>query len=202
MFGFRSDKDVPEKVRKAQLAEWYGGLSDQNKVRMGRYLDKAEGETAGKLLGSVCLAAFDDHNWRFIAEVAPTFDALGLPDAEAYFLRESAIEGLYQAEEYKLCEKFCDEDMEILLNDDGVRASEMARGNGKDFPERVPCRNYKLNLLVCVYYDYDNADKLLDFYGEQGLIPMEDVRFRKDAVRNFRMQRTFDNVFNVKEKEE
>ncbi len=41
-----------------------------------------------------------------------------------------------------------------------------------------------------------------DFYGENGLIPPEDVVYRKNSIRNFRMQRTFDNVFNVTEKKE
>ncbi|KUE73319.1 hypothetical protein AUQ37_02510 [Candidatus Methanomethylophilus sp. 1R26] len=202
MFGFGSNKGVPEKVRKAGLGDWYGSLSDQNRVRMGRYIDRAEAGSAGPFLASVCRLAAEDHNWKFLAEIAPSFDGLGIAGAELYFLRESAIEGLYMAEQYDLCERFCDEDMGLLLNDDEVREKELARGNGNDFPENIPCRNFKLNVLVGVRYDYEAADRLLDFYGENGLIPPEDVVYRKNSIRNFRMQRTFDNVFNVTEKQE
>jgi hypothetical protein len=34
-----------------------------------------------------------------------------------------------------------------------------------------------------------------------GLITAEDVEYRRNGIKTFRLQRTFDNIFNVKEKE-
>ena len=38
-------------------------------------------------------------------------------------------------------------------------------------------------------------------FQEMGLITAEDVEYRRNGLKTFRLQRTFDNIFNVKEKE-
>jgi hypothetical protein len=51
-------------------------------------------------------------------------------------------------------------------------------------------------------FEYDEGDKLLLRFKDMGLITAEDVEYRRNAIKTFRLQRTFDNVFNVKEKEQ
>ena len=77
----------------------------------------------------------------------------------------------------------------------------MAKGNG-DIPNEINCRNYLLNVVVGIHVEYDEGDKLLLRFQDMGLIAAEDVEYRRNGIKTFRLQRTFDNVFNIKEKDQ
>ena len=80
-----------------------------------------------------------------------------------------------------------------------MRESVLARGNGA-YPEDVNCRNYKINVVVGVRFEYGDGDAILDRYVEGGLITAEEAELRKESIKAFRLQRTLDGIFSVKEK--
>ena len=73
---------------------------------------------------------------------------------------------------------------------------------GGEIPGDKGCRNYKLNVLVGVIYDYDGGDKALDEYYEMGLITKDDLEFRKKSNTIFKLQKAFDGVYAVRVKDE
>ena len=65
MFGMGN---VPQKVKNAKLAKWYeSSLTDQDRVKLNRYLDFADERDATRFILTVINAAIDDHNYRFAA---------------------------------------------------------------------------------------------------------------------------------------
>lgn len=200
MLGFGS-KDTPEKVRKVGLNKWYSTLSSSDKVKLGRYLDKADPSSVSAFIVSVIDQAVEDHNYKFVASVYDGLKDIPLSDIERYDINDAAVVGLYNMEDYDRCVELCDIGLGLLKNKD-VFDHVMARGTEDiPIPNDINCRNYKLNVVVGIHFDYDAGDKLLLEFEDMGLITPEDVEYRRNGIKTFRLQRTFDNIFNVKEKE-
>ena len=111
-----------------------------------------------------------------------------------------SIPALYNMEEYDRCDKACDRGL-ALLKEKGVM-ERVLKDNGGVLPESLYCRNYKLNVAVGVHYDYDEGDRLLEQFEKDGLISHEEVEYRKQGIKTFRLQKTFDSIFSIKEKDE
>ena len=65
-------------------------------------------------------------------------------------------------------------------------------------PQKLSCRNRLIDILVGVEGDYDDAYEVLDRYAEMGLINEAERDLRKQSLKIHRMQRSFDNIFNLK----
>lgn len=199
MFGI-GNRDVPEKVRSAGLSKWYGTLSDADRVKLNRYLDRADPSDPSAFICSVSKLASDDHNYRFVSFLYGTSDDVKMDDIQRFRIIEAAIPALYNTEEYDRCDLACDRGLE-LLSKPKVMEQVLVDGGGV-LPESLYCRNYKLNVAVGVRFDYDEGDRLLDEFEKRGLISSEDVAYRKQGIKVFRLQRTFDSIFSIKEKDE
>lgn len=199
MLGF-GNKDIPEKIVKLGLKKWYSALSESNKVKLGRYVNAADGSSVTAFIISVFAAAHEDHNYKFIADLYGTIGEFKLSDIERFDINDAAILGVYNAEDYDRCVELCEYGL-ALMGKKEVFDHVMAKGNG-DIPNDINCRNYLLNVVVGIHFEYDEGDKLLLRFQDMGLITAEDVEYRRNAIKTFRLQRTFDNVFNVKEKEQ
>ncbi len=199
MFGI-GNRDVPPKVREAKLSKWYGNLSDADKVKLGRYLDGADSSDAAAFICSVSRLASDDHNYKFVASLSESAEEVAMDDIQRFHVNDASIPALYNMGEYDRCEKACDRGLALLAKKE-VR-ERIERDNGGSLPESLYCRNYKLNVVVGVRFDYEEGDRLLERFESEGLISREDVEYRKQGIRTFRLQRTFDSIFSLKEKEE
>ena len=199
MLGF-GKKDVPEKIVKLGLKKWYSALSESSKVKLGRYVDKADASSVTAFLMSVFALAEEDHNYRFVADLYDTIGEFKLTDTERFDINDAAILGVYNAEDYDRCVELCEYGL-ALMEKKEVFDHVMAKGEG-DIPNDINCRNYLLNVVVGIHFEYDEGDRLLLRFQEMGLITAEDVEYRRNAIKTFRLQRTFDNVFNVKEKDQ
>ncbi len=200
MLGFGS-KDVPDKIVKLGLKKWYSALTEPNKVKLKRYLDAADDSSVSAFIVSVFAAATEDHNYKFVADLAETVGEFKLSDVERYDINDAAIIGVYNTEDYPRCIKLCEYGLGLIEKKE-VFDHVMAKSVNGKIPDAVYCRNYLLNIVVGVYFDYDEGDRLLLRFQELGLITPEDVEYRRNSIKTFRLQRTFDNVFNLKEKEE
>ena len=200
MLGF-GKRDVPENVRKAGLSKWYDNLSEKDQIKLKRYSDKADSSSASAFVVSVMYQAIEDHNYKFVASVYDSLAAVKLNDIERFDINDAAILGVYNAEEYDRCLELCDIGLELLKKKE-VFDHVMAKGTPDiPIPNDINCRNYKLNVVVGIHFDYDEGDRLLLQFKDMGLITAEDVEYRRNGIKTFRLQRTFDNIFNVKEKE-
>lgn len=200
MLGFGS-KDVPDKIVKLGLKKWYSALSEPNKVKLKRYIDAADASSVPAFIVSVFAGATEDHNYKFVAELSETLGGFKLSDIERYDINDAAIIGVYNTEDYLRCIKLCEYGLELLGKKE-VFDHVMAKSTNGKIPDQIYCRNYLLNIVVGIYFDYDEGDKLLLRFQDMGLITPEDVEYRRNSIKTFRLQRTFDNVFNLKEKEE
>ena len=199
MLGF-GKKDVPAKVRKLGLGKWYGLLSENDKVKLGRYIDKADDSSESAFFVSIIAQADEDHNYKFIAALYDSAKDIIKNDIERYDVNDAAILGFYNMEDYDRCLALCDDGLE-LLKKKPVFEHVMSRGTADiPIPNEINCRNYKLNIIVGIKFDYDQGDRLLLEFQDMGLITPEDVEHRRNSIKTFRLQRTFDNIFNVKEK--
>lgn len=199
MFGI-GNRDVPVKVREAKLSKWYGDLSDADRVKLNRYLDGADSSDAATFIRSVSKLASDDHNYKFVALLSESTGDVAMDDVKRFYVNDIAIPALYNMGEYDRCERACDTGL-ALLGKREVR-ERIEKDNGGSLPESLYCRNYKLNVVVGVRFDYDEGDRLLERFESEGLISHEDVEYRKQGIKTFRLQRTFDSIFSLKEKGE
>ncbi len=196
MFG--KDKDVPAEVSKAGLGKWYGGLSDQDKIKLGRYLKSADSSSPVRFMISVSDAAIKDENYAFAASVGKDGMSMARTDLEKYDVNEKYLVALYYSCKYTECLEQCDLGLSMVPK---LKKELFARAGG-DIPGDMMCRNYKLNVLVGVIYDYDGGDKALDEYYEMGLITKEDLEFRKKSNTIFKLQKAFDGIYAVRIKDE
>lgn len=200
MLGF-GNKDVPAKIVKLGLKKWYSALSDPNKVKLKRYIDAADDSSVSAFMVSVFSAAIEDHNYRFVSDMYTYVPEFGLSEKEFFDVNDAAIVGVYNSEDYDRCVQLCDIGLGLLRKKE-IFDHVMSRSEDGEIPQDINCRNYKLNIVVGIHFEYDEGEALLHEFQEMGLITAEDVEYRKNGIKTFRLQRTFDNVFNVKEKDQ
>lgn len=191
MFGLGN---VPPKVKNAKLGKWYGSLSDQDRVKLNRYLDFADDSDASAFITTVMMAAIDDHNYKFSAKVADTIPEMKFTPVQAFDINEAVILAYFNIERYDECLERCDAGL-ALLKDPAVEKHVKSRTEDGSYPEAVNCRNYKLNVVVGVKHDFDAAPVILDQFVAEGLISEEEAQYRKESVKTYKLQRTFEGIF-------
>lgn len=183
---------VPEKISSIGLSDWFGTLSDQDRVRLKRYTDKADGTDAASFVTGVILAAVADSNYKFAAKVADTTASFVTGGFQVFDFNEASVLAYYNTERYDDCLARCEYGLG-MLKDPEIRAH-VANADGT-FPETLNCRNYKINVMVGIRRQYDESFAVLDQFAADGLISADEARMRKDSIRTFRLQRTFEGIF-------
>ena len=192
MFGIGN---VPPKVKNAKLGKWFDSLNDQDRVKLNRYLDFADDTDASTFIVTVMMAAIDDHNYKFAAKVADTLPALKLTPVQEFDINEAVILAFFNTERYDECLERCDKGL-ALIKDPSVEKHLRSRTSDGSYPETVNCRNYKINVIVGVRNDFDGAPVVLDQFVADGLITEEEARYRKESIKTYKLQRTFDGIFS------
>ena len=195
---FLSKKDVPEEISKVKLGVWYSGLSDQDKVKVGRYIEGSDTSSAPNFCLSVMRKANLEENHKVTVLTGENILGSGLDEMERFDILEEIIPAYYGVKKYEDCLKCCEEGIGIVRRS----MEKIKERNGGSLPERIMCRNYTINVLVGAYGDYDAGDRTLDEFFEMGLISEEDVMYRKQSHKVHKLQRTFDGIFSVKLKDQ
>lgn len=194
MFGL--GKDVPPKVKAAKLGKWYDSLTDQDRVKLRRYLDFADDRSAASFITTVIMAAIDDHNYKFAAKVADTVADVKMDKVQAYDVNEAVVLAFFNTERYDECLERCDAGLAMVKEPEVAKAVRSRTADGS-YPETLNCRNYKINVIVGVRKDYDAAPAILDQFVADGLITEEEAAYRKESVKTYKLQRTFDGIFSI-----
>jgi len=195
---FNRQKDVPAEISKVKLNEWYSGLSDRDKVKVGRYLADSDTSSALRFSLSVMRKAGEEENYSTTILVGVNILKSDPKGLERFDVLEEIIPAYYDLKRYDDCLRCCDEGIGMIPQ----LMEAMKKRNGGELPERISCRNYTVNVLIGGYGDYDAADAALDRFCEMGLITEEDVAFRKQSHKVHKLQRTFDGIFGVKLKDQ
>jgi len=195
---FSRHKDVPEEISKVGLKEWYSGLSDQDKVKVGRYIKDADTSSKFKFCLSITKKAEqeENHNTAVLAGEVALKEAHD--DVERFDALEAIIPAYFGVCRYDDCLRCCEEGLGIIQK---IMLKLKERNNGS-LPESIMCRNYTINVLIGVRGDYEAGDAALDRFFEMGLISEEDLRYRKQSHKVHRMQKTFDSIFTIKLKDQ
>ncbi|MDR1690636.1 MAG: hypothetical protein LBR42_02175 [Candidatus Methanoplasma sp.] len=195
---FGKQKDVPEEISKVKLGKWYSGLSDQDKVKVGRYLRTSDTASALDFSLSVMRKANQEENNSVSILLGENILRDDLSDIGRFDVLEEIIPAYYGAKRYEDCLRCCEEGLTLIQ---GLIVKIKER-NGGSLPENIMCRNYMINVLVGVNGDYDAGDAALDRFFKMGLISEEDVAYRKQSHKIHKLQRTFDGIFTMKLKDQ
>lgn len=193
---FGRQKDIPKEILKVKLGEWYSGLSDQNKIKIGRYLENSDTTSALNFTLSVMRRANQEENNSMSIIIGENILKDHLDEIEKFDVFEEIIPAYYGVGRYEDCLKFCNEGVGILANN----MDKIKKRNGGSLPEKIMCRNYTVNVLIGAYSDYDAADAALDKFYDMGIISKEDVEFRKQSHKVHKLQKSFDSIFTVRPK--
>lgn len=113
----------------------------------------------------------------------------------AFDYNEAVILAYFNTDRADDCQQRCEVGLE-LLKDPQVRAH-VTNPDGT-LQESINCRNYLINVVVGMKKDYDSANAILDRFVDDGLISAEEAVYRKESIKTFRLQRTFEGIFSDK----
>lgn len=189
-------EETPNKVVQANLADWYHGLSDTDRVKLGRYIDSVDPSSQFTFFLSLIRATVADENYRFGLSLCISTSPMPFTNYERFLINEEFIDVLIGRSMYDDAKNVCDINLRLF---DTVR-DDILSDNGGVFPDRLAFRNRYIDIIVGVEYQYDLAFQMLDRYNEMGILSDEDLVFRKNSIRTHRLQRTFDGVYTYREK--
>lgn len=187
--------DIPKQITEAGLDDWYSGLTSQDRVRTRRYLEGIDTSSPIAFLDDLMVRAVDDHNYKLAVTAGKHLDGMELSDYDRFMSTELLIEGMFGADDFEGAKEMCCRNLDLYP----IVSERIVAENG-GIP-RLSCRNRLIDILVGVDGDYDNANEVLDRYCEMGLITEEERDLRKQSLKVHRMQKTFDNIFNLKKSE-
>ncbi|MDY0293421.1 MAG: hypothetical protein RBQ77_02460 [Candidatus Methanomethylophilaceae archaeon] len=193
---FNKSKNVPEPVASAGLSKWYEDLTDQDRIRLGRYLGGADASSPAAFFVSVMRAADLDENYAFAASISDHALSLRLDPYERFTVAEASIDPLIGAGRTREAKELC------LGNLEAYPSVKDIVDRGPDgFPCRLECRNRLIDIMVGEESDYDGADAMLERFFGMGLISAEELSLRRQSLKVRRLQRVFDSIFTLNKKE-
>ena len=190
--------DVPQKVAEAGVQDWYAGLSDMDRVKLNRYLDKADASSVFDFFMSLIKAAEADENYRFGVTLCIATSSLPFDAYQRFLVNEEFIDVLTERSLYDDAKNVCEINLSLFPQ---IR-SDLERDNGGRLPERLAFRNRYIDIIVGVESQYEKAYEMLDRYHEMGLIDDDDLQYRRNSLKVHRMQRAFDGIYTYRPKGE
>ena len=183
---------VPDEISATGLGEWYSSLSDQDKIKLRRYLNDADTASRHACLSSVANAAVLDENYSFAVFVCEECMRYDMTDVQKFLLTETTIEAYTGAKRYDDAKRCC----ELNLSLYSKVSSDILKINGGKLPEKICCRSRYIDIVVGVESGYDEAFVLLDRFFNMGLIDEEELAYRKRSLMVHRLQRSFDGIYS------
>lgn len=187
---FKKKEEYPKEIGDSGLSEWYGRLSDRDRVRVRRYVDGAPSLPAFDMLLHIVRSAIEDENYRFAAEMCPHAAELADTDLRKFETNEESIDALFFAERWEEALELCRKGKEMYRS--------LEQGGECELPQTFRFRNRTIDILVGYGKDYESAERALEEFHGMGLISDEDLQYRKNGLKVHRLQRTFDSIYSLK----
>lgn len=188
--------DIPVKVQEVGLEDWYGSLNDMDRVKLKRYIDKADSSSVFAFFLSLIRASVADENYRFGLTLCVATSTIPFDMYQRFLINEEFIEVLIGREMYNDAKNVCNINLEMFPE---VRDS-ILKDNGGKLPDRLAFRNRYIDIIVGVEYSYDEAFEMLKKYNSMGILSDEDLEYRTNSIRTHRLQRSFDGVYTYRKK--
>lgn len=189
---------MPDKVAQAGLEDWYSSLSDMDRIKINKYIDKADPSSGFMFILTLIRAAIADENYRFGLSLCVSTSSMPFDAYQRFLINEEFIDVLVGREMYEDAKNVCNINLQLFPQvKDRILAD-----NGGTYPGRLSFRNRYLDIIVGVEAQYEEGYRMLDKYHEMGLISDEDLVFRKNSLQVHRLQRTFDGVYTYRPKGE
>ncbi len=189
---------IPDKVAQAGLGDWYTSLSDMDRIKINKYIDKADPSSGFMFLLTMVRAAVADENYRFGLSLCVSTSQMPFDAYQRFLMNEEFIAVLIGREMYDDAKNVCNINLQLF---DRVKDKILADNGGK-YPSRLAFRNRYLDIIVGVEAQYEEGYRMLDKYHEMGLLDDEDLEYRRNSLKVHRLQRTFDGVYTYRPKGE
>lgn len=190
-------ENVPSKVIEAGVENWFSTLSDMDRVKLNRYLDKADSSSTFSFFMSLIKAVIADENYRFGITLCVATNNYEFDAYQRFLINEEFIEVLFNRELYEDVKNVCEINFKIFPMIKDIILEE----NGGKYPNRLNFRNKYIDVIVGIDAQYERGYEMLDTYCEMGILDKEDLEFRRNSLKVHRLQRTFDGVYTYRPKE-
>ena len=187
-------QEIPAEVSAVGLDEWFSGLNDPNKVKVKRYLNGIDTSSVKSFFIDLMGRSYEDHNYKLSAAVGEYAKNLEMDDYSRFMVSESYIDGLFGAQMFDEAKKVCCENLDLYPK----IKDQLLAANGGEIPQKMICRNRLIDIMVGVDSDYEGANDALDMFVDIGAMPEDELAYRKQSIRVYRLQTTFDNIFSIR----
>jgi len=189
--------ETPAEISAVGLDEWFDSLNDMNKVKVKRYLNCIDTSSKQGFLIDLMKRSSEDANYGLSKTAGEYALSQDLSDYDRFMVTEAYIDGLFGASDYEELKVQCCNNLDLFPS---IRDRYLAE-NGGELPKTIYCRNRLIDVMVGIDSDYDSATGALDEFVSIGILPEEELNYRKQSLKIHKMQRTFDNVFSMRPKE-
>ena len=190
---FRKSAEVPAKIREAKIESWYSKLGDQDRMKLSRYLESADGSSHYAFFSSTTDAALADENPKFAVTLCEQAYGFELTDYQKFCMNERLIEAYIGAARYDDVKAACAANFDMFPS---IR-DELVRENGC-IPKKLNFRNRYIDIIVGVDSSYDLAFEMLEKYNKMGILDDDELQFRVNSLKTHRLQRVFDGVYSYR----
>lgn len=188
---------IPSEIVSAKMEDYYSSLKEADRIKLSRYLPKADVSDKYRFFSSLIDSALADENYRFAVKLCEDSYSIDLDDVQEFFIVEKIIEAYIGAERYDDAKAACDANYKLFLkNREAI--TEKLSGN----LEKLNFRNRFIDIIVAIDFNYDLADKMLLDYNKNGLLSDEELVYRRNSIKTHRLQRVFDGVYSYRPKNE
>lgn len=191
-------QDIPEEVATVGLGEWFESLNDVNKVKVKRYLKGIDTTSVQTFVVDLMQRSGEDHNYKLSVLAGKYALSKDLSDYDRFKVTEAYIDGLFGADDTDEAKVQCCNNLDLFPS---VK-EQILRDNGGELPKHLMCRNRLIDILVGAESDYETAYDALDEFVKIGIMNEDELAYRKQSLRIHRMQKTFDNVYSYRPKQE
>ena len=186
---------VPEHIVDLKLEDWYSSLSDAARMKLSRYLDKAESSSNYTFFSSIIDCALSDENPKFAVFMClQIYDICDMDDYQRFLINEKLIDAYIGAERYEDAKAACDANLEHYP----IVKERFISDNGGILPKRINFRNRYIDIIVGIDSAYDLAFDMLEKYKDMGLIDAEEYDYRVNSLKTHRLQKIFDGVYSYR----
>ncbi|MFA5452394.1 MAG: hypothetical protein WC248_02320 [Candidatus Methanomethylophilaceae archaeon] len=186
--------EIPVEIKAVRLEKWFSGLSDQDRIKLRRYLSNVVVSSEIGFFMDIIKAALADENYSFAVMMCQEAYNIDITEIQMFFVNEELIDAYIGAERYEDAKAACDANLKLYP----VISKEFIKVNGGKLPEKINFRNRMIDVLVGIEFNYDKAYEMLDTYFRMNLISEEDLLLRKQSLRTHRLQRSFDSIYTYR----
>lgn len=186
-----SQPDVPTEVIKADVIDWFNSLDSTSKIKLKRYLSDIDTSSSERFFVDLITRSIDDHNYHMAVMVGKNIKNYDINDYNRFKINELYIEGLFGINNFNDAKVVCYDNLRSFMS---IKDNFLSDNNGS-LPKNIPCRNRLIDILVGVESDYNSAFDALDIYVKIGIMDKDELKYRKQSLNIYRLQRSFDSIF-------